>query len=68
MNGKIGRMANRSTFPLVDRLMDTPLAERLKTWRAEGLSFETIADRIRDEADVTVSSSTVRRWCDEEAA
>lgn len=61
-------MANRSTYPLVDRLMDASLGERLKTWRAEGLSFETIADLIRDEAQVTVSASTVRRWCEGEAA
>ena len=61
-------MANRSTFPLVDRLITGDLAKRLADWRADGQSFESIADLIRDEAQVTVSASTVRRWCEGEAA
>ena len=59
-------MANRSTFPLVDRLIGGDLAARLEGWRKDDLSFESIADLIRDEAEVTVSASTVRRWCEDE--
>ena len=61
-------MATRSTFPLVDRLCNENLAEWLAEWRANGLSFETIADRLNAESGVTVSASTIRRWCETELA
>lgn len=56
---------NRSTFPLVDRLFDGHLAERLTTWRRAGDSYETIARHIEAEKDHVVSASTVGRWIEE---
>lgn len=65
MNVIVPAVANQSTFPLVDLLFDGHLANRLTDWRAQGLSYEAIADCIREEKGHTISASTVRRWCDE---
>jgi hypothetical protein len=56
-------MANRSTFPLVDALFDGKLEDRLREWREDEQSHETIARLIRDEKGAGVTLSTVRRWC-----
>jgi len=56
-------MAPRGTYPLVDRLLDGTLAARLRTQRAEGLSYDEIAARLRDDGVVAVSGETVRQWC-----
>lgn len=58
-------VANRSTYPLVDRLFDGQLQERLDEWREAGHSFETIARLIHDEVGHEVSGSTVRRWIED---
>jgi len=62
-------MANRSTFPLVDRLFDGQLAERIRTWRdEEKRSFEDIAYLIREETGVQRSAKTIERWYQDEVA
>lgn len=55
-------MPPRSTYPLLDRLLDGHLAERLTERRAAGESFDTIAEALRREHGVSVSGATVRRW------
>lgn len=55
-------MAQGTTFPLVDRILDGTLAERLEAWRSEGMTFEDIAFQLRSEYDVKVSVATVCRW------
>lgn len=61
---KMQHVPTGTTFPLVDRLLDGRLAEILTSWRAEGLSYETMARRLEADHDVTVSIATVYRWCD----
>lgn len=56
-------MPQSGTYPLVDRILDGHLADRLRSWRHEGWSFQRIADELRDEHDVRVSDETIRRWC-----
>ena len=51
-----------STYHLVDRILDGDLTRKLDAWRAEGLSYEAIAFRLRSEHDITVSTATVCRW------
>lgn len=54
-------MARQSTFELYDRILAGGLRDLLAGWKAEGLSMEEIAFRLRGHA-VTVSRDTVRRW------
>lgn len=53
-------------YPLIDRLTDGHLAERLAVWRADGWSFQQIADHLRDNYGVSVSDETVRNWFDDD--
>lgn len=57
-------MARTSSFPLHDRAHGGGLANELRGYRAEGLSYAEIAFRLR-EAGTVVSPSTVHRWCRE---
>lgn len=57
-------MARTDSFPLVDRLVPGGLVAFLEAARRAGESHETIAFRLRSEHEITVSSETVRRWCD----
>lgn len=59
--GDTGGMS-RSQFPLADRLVGGDLKERIAAWRAEGLSFNDIAIRLREEHSIAVTDETVRRW------
>lgn len=54
-------MARTSTLDLYDRLLDGELRQLLLTWRAEALSLDEMAYRLRDR-QVTASRSTVGRW------
>lgn len=56
-------MARTSTFHLVDRLMGGNLADWLTERRNEGISYERIAEALRNEHDIPCTSSTVARWC-----
>lgn len=47
---------------LLDRLLDGGLAEYLGQRRAQGWSYQRIANELRDEHDADVSDETVRRW------
>lgn len=51
--------------PFVDKLLDGQLAERLASWRAEGLSYNAIAGKLEELIDYRVTSETVRVWCHE---
>lgn len=51
-----------STMELYDRATDGQLLPALRAMRAEGLSYDAIVDRLRDDLDVKVSRSTVARW------
>lgn len=55
------RMAAKPTFPLHDRQLDGQLAAMLRQWRADGLSFRAIADRLAS-SGVDVTAETARRW------
>lgn len=55
-------MARSSTYPLVDRILDGRLADLLTDWRAEGVTLQDIAYRLRSEHDIKVSIATVKRW------
>jgi len=55
-------MPGRDMFALYDRLLKGTLIEVLSALKAEGLSANEIAYRIRSEHDVDVSHETVRRW------
>jgi hypothetical protein len=57
-----------STFPLYDRLMGGGLADLLTEWKAAGASYEAIAERLRNEYDIQVTTSTVFRWMQPEEA
>jgi hypothetical protein len=56
-------MANRSTYPLVDRLFDGGLERSLRFWRVKGFSHEKIARLIEARTEHPSSATTVRRWC-----
>lgn len=51
-------------YPLIDRILDGGLAERLEADRAAGKSFFTMAAEFRSEG-FAVSPETVRSWCHE---
>lgn len=55
-------------FPLVDRILEGRLAETLRVYRAEGLSYEQISRRLADEHQIEIVTETVRKWCIEVAA
>lgn len=50
------------TYSLHDRIMDGKLAEFLADQRAAGESWDSISDTLRDEHDLRVTSTTLRRW------
>ena len=53
-------------YPLLDRLLDGTLADRLTEWRSvQGLSYDGISKRLLVDHDVDVSTDTVRRWLDD---
>lgn len=54
-------MGRQSLFPLFDRILDGTLADRLRDARQQGLSYNEIAIRLRDDG-VKVTGETVRRW------
>ena len=54
-------MPGVSTFTLHDRIIGGDLEARLRAMRAEHVSYDEIAYRLRP--DVNVSRSTVARWC-----
>lgn len=51
-----------STYTAWDRALDGRLAELLRAYRAEGLSYDEIVYRLRQDHDVAVSRSTAFRW------
>lgn len=55
-------MARRTIYPLIDRALDGTLADRLRRWRDEGMSYASIATRLHVEHGVDVSHETVRQW------
>ena len=54
-------MAQRDSFPLVDRLVPGGLTDFLHAARPDQ-SFEDIAFTLRTEHDIEVSTETVRKW------
>jgi hypothetical protein len=48
--------------PLVNRILGGTLDRRLKRWRAEGHSYDSMA-RLLGEEGIDVNGETVRRWC-----
>ena len=57
------RMARTSTYPLHDRALDGKLTPLLSELRKSGMSYEDITYKLRSEHDMSVTRSTVRRWC-----
>lgn len=49
-------------YPLADRILGGDLADRLRAFRSEGLSFEAIARELSLQG-IEVSGETVRKWC-----
>ena len=56
-------MPPTSTFPLVDAIYSGTLEQRLRDWRDDDLSHESIARQLFVERGITTSMSSVRRWC-----
>jgi intein-encoded DNA endonuclease-like protein len=56
-------MARTSTYPLHDRALGGKLTELLTGLRSSGMSYEDITYTLRSEHGMTVTRSTVRRWC-----
>lgn len=54
-------MPRPSQYPAANEALDGRLAERMRSWRDEELSFDTIAYRLR-EYGVVVTGETVRQW------
>jgi len=54
-------MARPSTFALHDRVLGGGLADLLRQWRSDGVSFTEMSFRLR-EKNVHVSPETLRRW------
>jgi hypothetical protein len=52
-------------MPLVERIVGGDLAGLLAAWRAEGLTLDQMAVRMRTQHDVAVTRETLRRWCHE---
>lgn len=48
-------------FDLINTGMNGELAQRLRTWREEGFTYDTISRRLGDEGYV-VSRDMIRRW------
>jgi intein-encoded DNA endonuclease-like protein len=55
-------MSRTSGFFMTDRAIGGKLAKTLHAYQKEGLSFFEMAVRLRDDHDVAVSPSTVKRW------
>lgn len=53
-----------TAYAWADRLLEGTLDERLRQYRAEGMSAERIAFELRAQ-QVEVSRETVRRWINE---
>jgi hypothetical protein len=51
-----------STLDIVDNITGGRLARRVKQLRDEGLSYELVAARIRDEFDIPTTTVSVHRW------
>lgn len=51
-----------STYTAWDRALNGDLTAILVAYKAEGLSLEDIAYRLRSDHDIKVSTSTVARW------
>lgn len=56
------RRMRPSTYQAWDAAVGGKLAEILRSYREDDLSFESIAFRLRTDHSVEVSSSTVYRW------
>jgi len=54
-------MPRPSGYPYANLRLGGRLAERLTEWRTEGLSFDSIAFRLREHG-VVVTGETVRQW------
>lgn len=56
------RLVGRTpTYHLYDRLMNGRLGSTLLAWKAEGVSQDEMAFRLRAEG-IAVSRETIRRW------
>lgn len=55
-------MSSTPKYELVDRVLGGQLAAKLSAWRSDGVSYEMIAQRLRTEHDIAVSTATVCRW------
>lgn len=60
-------MRSRGRFAIADLYYEGRLAEMLRDWRAEGLTFRGIAEKL-DGDGILVSYETVRTWCREVGA
>lgn len=58
----VQRMPSTSKRDLVDRLLGGTLDDRLRAWRSDGLSHEAIAQILRTDHGITLSTATVCRW------
>lgn len=54
-------MAPRNTFHLYDRILGGELTPLLRQWKADGVTLDEQATRLRARG-VAVSRETVRRW------
>lgn len=55
-------MGRTSTYEAWNRALDGQLGLLLAEWREAGDTYETIAERLRIEHGISVTTSTVFRW------
>jgi intein-encoded DNA endonuclease-like protein len=56
-------MARTSTLAAHDQHTDGEISRLLREWRAEDVTYELIARRLRLDHGIDVTTSTVFRWC-----
>lgn len=50
-------------YRLVDTLLGGQLPDRLRQWRAAGVSYAAMARLLSSDLDLDISDETLRRWC-----
>lgn len=56
-------MALGRQYPLIDRILDGQLEQRLREARRDGKSFFSISNELARDG-ITVTPQTVKNWCD----
>lgn len=58
-------MPPKDSRELIDRFMGGKLEMTLREWRASGLSFAQMRDKLYLQIGVELDRETLRRWCND---